>query len=247
MNSFENSKTIAIINSTAGEKLKRKLAEGKNKIFEIPDLKIAKTKPTGLKNLDRERIGKFDWLICTDILAAEFFLEHLTETGFDLFDLDDLRICSMGETVSDRFRFYQVHSDVIPNDLAPEQVIKDLANYIGDEEEFARLRFLIITGEAGGGEILELLKRKKAVVLRLAVYQIEQPDRKQLSRLKTLLIGGAVDEFYFTTPKDFFILEKSLGRQDLQLILNNVHLTAADQTTLQVLFEQGFSARLKSV
>src|SRR5687768_2796063 len=120
-------KTIGIVENPKNKKLIANLEKQGNTIilFPEPETRLVKNEFDVVEN-----IRDFDWLIFIDLNSVDCFLKLLEENGIDFFELDALRICALGEAVSDRLRFQQLHSDVIPPSNQAQSVISALADYI---------------------------------------------------------------------------------------------------------------------
>jgi len=100
MNDEQTEKTYAIFDTAASRKIIGDLEKRRAKVILFPPIETEKI------NFERSAeifadLHRFDWLIFTDVLAVEYFLESLAEIDFDLYALDDLRVCALGEAVSD--------------------------------------------------------------------------------------------------------------------------------------------------
>lgn len=234
---------IGIIKSSANRKIVSDLLAQDAKIIEFPTPKIKRILPENwIETI--EQLSDFDWLVFTDILAVEYFLEILEEREFDLFELDNLRVCSYGEAVSDRLRFVQLHSDVIPSNLEVGNIFKEITAYIADEKDLKDSKFLIIKGGLDESEIVKLFNAQDVFVREISVYQSMKESSKELTVSKSLLLGGAVDEFIFTSPIDYLFLKQFFAIGNLQDLLAGTKIIASDETTFQFLRENGFKPKL---
>ncbi len=181
----------------------------------------------------------FDWLIFTDVLAVDFFLETLAENEIDLFELDDLRVCAVGETVADQLRFSSIHSDVIPANHRTENILSAIGDYVGTKN-FENLRFLFPKANADFETLAENLRAKKAGVQELDVYAAHLANKSEIVRLKTLLTGGAIDEFIFTAPADFIALENFFKTTNFSIYLTEIRFSA-DSSLMQAARENNLS------
>jgi uroporphyrinogen-III synthase len=170
------------------------------------------------------RLSEFDWVIFPDPLSVDFFLPRIENK----FELDELRICALGEAISDGLRFSQLHADVIPPKVDPETVLNSLSEY----QSPAGRRFLIPASLNAQPRLPDLLKENGAEVTTLGVY--EAGPVPGLSRLLVLLNGGAVDEFIFSSPQDVFDLASLIDLNAMDFALS-----ATDDRTFQTLEEFG--------
>ena len=237
-------KIYALVANPANKKLISELEANGAKVIRFPQIETEKT-PLDEKSVRLlENLHDFDWLIFSDVFAADYFLLTLEENGRDFYELDALRICTLGEAVADRLRFVQVHADVVPGSVKTEAVVASLAAYIG-ETEIGGKRFLLIkrVTSAAENEIVNKLNEKGAVVSELEIYRAEITDASgENARLKALLAGGAIDEFVFTAPADFIALEELAPSRLLSEILRETKISGTDEVTLQFLRERAVHA-----
>ena len=185
-------------------------------------------------------LNDFDWLIFTDVSAVDFFLENLTANEIDSFELDNLRVCAVGETVADQLRFFSIHSDVIPANNGAENILSAIGDYAG-AESFENLRFLFPKENSDFETIAEKLREKKADVRELNIYAAHSDSNSEITKLKTLLTGGAIDEFVFTAPTDFVALKHFFKTANFAENLADVKFSAADSRLLQTARENNLS------
>jgi uroporphyrinogen-III synthase len=169
--------------------------------------------------------AKFDWIIFCDPHSVEFFLAGVREK----FELDNLRVCALGEAVADRLRFSQLHADVIPAKIDPGTVFSAIEGY----ESPANLRFLIPKESKYKTGLSVLLRNAGAEVEELPVYEIAEIS--ELPRFRSLLMGGAIDEFIFGSPQDVYDLSFYVNPEAL-----DYKTSAADEATFQTLREFNF-------
>lgn len=183
-----------------------------------------------------KNLAEYDWIIFTDVLAVDFFLETLEENGIDFFELDETRVCAVGEAVSDRLRFVQLHADVIPNSVNVENVLSSLKSYAA-AVEFADLKFLIVKEISLANRIGSDLVKADAKVSELPIYRLRLPSKKPMVKLKTLLKGGAIDRFVFSAATDFIALQYIFDEEPLNELLAGIEVSAADGQIAQTLRE----------
>jgi uroporphyrinogen-III synthase len=186
-----------------------------------------------------KNISSFDWIIFFDIRTVEIFLEILEEMEIDFFELDDVRICSNGEAVADSLRFRQIHSDVIPPKNSSAAVFTAITDYIFDEYELEDLSFLILKAAGDDSKLAGSLKKESAKAVEIEIYEIENRNDPEHTKLKALAVGGAIDELVFNSPEDVFNLAKLIGNENFPQILANIKIQAFNEITGQTLSEFG--------
>src|SRR6266446_6535832 len=80
-----------------------------------PEIEIAG--PESFIALDEaiENLFGYDWLIFHTGYAAEFFLKRFRKLGYEVSELDAVRICAIGEETITKLEESQMHVDLIPS------------------------------------------------------------------------------------------------------------------------------------
>jgi uroporphyrinogen-III synthase len=208
-----NVKTYGIFDTNANKKIIESLED----VITFPEVKFE------LIEFETNNLNDFDWLIFPDIFSVDSFLQTLEIQNFDLFELDNLRVFASSESISDKLRFQQIHADVIPQKNDVETSFQAIKDYENPEN----LNFLITQENT---KIEELLKDANANVSSIKTYEIKEIP--QLTKLKSLIKGGAIDEFILTSPEDVFALNYVSDLSNLDLFFS-----ATDGNTFQTLRE----------
>ena len=240
MNESESVKTYAIFDTAANRKIVGNLEKSGANVRLFPPIETTRIELNETEAVYFTALEKFDWLIFTDVFAVDYFLEILAENTVDFYDLDDLRVCAFGEAVSDRLRFASLHADVIPAKVKTAEVFAALLNYIG-ETEISGLRFLYLSAEAAKNNLPEKLRTNSAEVIEVPLYRAIVNDSSELIKLKTLLKGGAIDEFILTAPTDLIALKNYFESENLSEITAEIVISATDGVMLQAAKEDDFS------
>lgn len=227
--------TVGIIMTAKNKKVIRLLKnQGKN-VVEFPEIKTGKKKLGEKEKQFLLNLEEFDWLVFTDIFTVDYFLEDLTETEFDLYRLDEFKICANGEAVSDKLRFSQLHSDVIPKDNSFRSVLSGISDYIFDEAEFKESKFLVITSEKRKDEISKIFNESGLTAKVIEVYSIIEANQFETAKYRTLFSDDAIDRFIFTSPEDFESLNQFITRSDYEK--TKIEFETTDEITTQTLRE----------
>lgn len=242
MANINSEKTYALVASPIGKPLAAAIENAGAKVILFPQIKTAPTESNEELIEYLTEVLDFDWLIFFDVLAVDYCLERLEETSTDLFDLDELRICALGEAVADRLRFVRLHADVIPMSIQTETIFTALTDYIGSDQLSGK-RFLIIKRKSPEVEIKGKLTGRGATAVELEIYKTIFEERNDSARLKALLKGGAIDEFVFSSPEDLIALQEFLAVESIAEILADATISAADDVTLQSLRERNLKPR----
>jgi len=229
-------KTFACFANPNNVKLISEIEKTKAKIIKFPEIEAEKIVLNENSIELVKNLKNYDWIIFTDVLAVDFLLEILEENAIDFYDLDETRVCALGEVVSDRLRFVQLHADVIPNRVTAKIVVSSLQSYIA-EDQFKESKFLIVKELSLDNKISKELVEIGAEVSELSIYRIKFRVEDQIAKLRTLLIGGAVDEFIFSAPTDFIALKYIFNEEPFAKLFSGIKVSAADGLTLQTVRE----------
>ncbi len=224
-------KTFALFENPSCQKIVSELENAGAQIIKFP---VLEAENIDLSEDAREvltNLVNFDWIIFPDVLTVDFFLQDLEGNAIDFFELDEIRVCACGEVVSDKLRFVQLHADVIPPRIEPKEIITALKNYIG-EEEFHNRKFLLLKEVSNQNDLKNKLT-DNIKISELSIYRIKIPPENEITRLKTLLKGGAIDEFIFVAPTDFIWLSHIFGGESLDQLLSDINISAVDGSIFQ--------------
>lgn len=246
MSNSADQKTYGLFSTAANRKLIRELESSGAKVFQFPPVETEKV------SLDKTSINylsnltNFDWLIFPDVFAVDYFLQALKELDVDFFDLDAVNVCALGESVADSLRFVQLHADLVPNFTETESVFTTITNYT-TENGLENLRFLLPKEHISEIELTNKLTGNKAIVTELSVYQAKFADNREVSKLKVLLTGGAIDTFVFSSPTDIISLKHLFPHDSISKTLAEVEIWATDEVMFQALKEQNIKSKIRRI
>ncbi len=242
METIIETKSYGIFSNAANRKIIEFLQESNAKIFLFPafETEAIETK----ENLDfiKNNLSQIEWLIFPDVFAVDYFLELLEKCEIDLFNLDEKRVLTFGESVADRLRFSQIHSDVIPVSLSSDDILSSLEDYL-QNETIADISFFAPVFKGFNHEIVKKLRIKGAKVYEMEIFTVKFPVDTQIAKLKALLTGGAIDEFIFSAPEDVFFLERFIHPSRLNKTLQDSNCFGTNEITMQTLREIGITSK----
>jgi uroporphyrinogen III methyltransferase / synthase len=238
MSSSQAGKNVAVFQTPANKKIIKELHENGANVILFPTIETEKVELDSEGENLLKNLSDFDWLIFSNVFAVDYFLQALEKLEIDLFELDALRVCAFGETVADKLRYSQVHSDVISNSAETNEVFQALNAY---EPDFQNIRVLIPKEVEKNVEIAQPLSEAGAVVTELLLYRTQISEPSHLSKLKALLMGGAVDEFLFSSPVEAVSLSLLFPSVEISKLLADTIVIATDATVYQSLREHRIS------
>ncbi|MCB1024565.1 MAG: uroporphyrinogen-III synthase [Acidobacteria bacterium] len=239
-------KAIGVIDAPSNRKQIAKIEEAGMTVLRFPELIVSRASNPHEVLGSHGALTDFDWIVFEDIYAADFFLETLHESETDLFVLDSLIVCGLGEAVVDRLRFVQVHTDVIPPRRDDQTVLETIGNYVFDDDAFRSSRLLYIKGENSGNTLSEKLGSMVREIVSVNIYTDGGIAGLDRSRLMTLLRSGAIDEFRFYSPEDVESILAISKPDSIVRTLDGINISSGDAVTFQTLRENGLTPVLKN-
>src|SRR6266550_6982301 len=64
-----------------------------------------------------EHLYGYDWIIFTSVNGVDYFFQRLKSRDRDVSELDELKVCAIGEATAGKLRHLHVHVDVIPEEF----------------------------------------------------------------------------------------------------------------------------------
>jgi uroporphyrinogen III methyltransferase/synthase len=201
------------------------------RVVACPTIEIAA--PESYAPLDEaiENLYGYDWIIFTSVNGVDYFLRRLNEMGRDASELDDLRVCSIGEATAVRLRDAQIHVDVVPEQFKAEGVFEALTDYLGGTQGLYALNFLIPRAAVARDYLPLALEGAGARVDVVAVYRTVRPQTQERGRIEALLAGGGVDCITFTSSSTVHNFAQLFDTDDLSQLLDGVKIACIGDIT----------------
>lgn len=160
-------------------------------VISCPTIEIAE--PESYERLDEaiDHLYGYDWLIFTSANGVDYFLRRLSTRGINVAELDELKVCAIGEATADKLRDAHIHVDLIPSQAKAEGVFTALTEFAGGVEKLHGLNFLIPRAASGRDYIPKSLEDAGARVDVITAYRTVLPDDVDRGRLSAMLTGSA--------------------------------------------------------
>lgn len=214
------------------------------RVIRCPTIEIVE--PESYAPLDQalENLYGYDWLIFSSVNAVERFLMRLETLGRDVTDLDELRVCAIGDATADRLRKAPVHVDVVPQKFRAEGVFEAVASYVGGREQLAHLNFLLPRAATARDYLPDALEAAGARVDVVPAYRTVRPDSSDRGRVEALLAGGGVHCITFTSSSTVINFAQLFDTTDLGPILKDVDVACIGEITATTAAEYGVRAAI---
>lgn len=214
------------------------------KVLVCPTIEIRE--PDSFERLDEaiDHLYGYDWLIFTSTNAVEFFLRRLTHLNREVSDLDDVRVCAIGEATAERLRAAQIHVDLVPSIAKAEGVFAALKEFVGGNENVAALNILIPRAAVARDHLPKTLEENGARVDIVTAYQSAIPADLDRGRLGAMLAGSA-DCIAFTSSSTVKNLALLFDTSDLSSTLKGLTIACIGDVTAATATEYGLKVDIQ--
>jgi uroporphyrinogen III methyltransferase / synthase len=214
------------------------------RVIACPTIEVVE--PESFERLDEaiSHLYGYDWLVFTSVNGVDYFLKRFKASGHEVSEIDDLRVCAIGDATAERLSAEQLHVDVIPHNFKAEGVFEALTQFMGGPESLAGLNFLIPRAAVGRDVLPKALAEAGARVDVVPAYRTIVPDHLDRGRISAMLAGGA-DCIAFTSASTVRNLAQLYDTQDLSVVLAGVAVACIGDVTAQTAAEHGLHAEIQ--
>src|ERR1700753_1457867 len=92
------------------------------RVVVCPTIEIVAPESYALLDEAVENLFGYEWGVFTSVNAVEHFLRRLESAGKEIGELDELRVCAIGDATAERLADAHVHVDVVPQKFQAEGV-----------------------------------------------------------------------------------------------------------------------------
>lgn len=214
------------------------------RVIACPTIEI--DEPESFDRLDEaiNHLYGYDWLVFTSVNGVDYFLRRFKASGHDVSEIDDLKVCAIGDATADRLRDAKLHVDVIPHEFKAEGVFEALTQFVGGPEALSGLNFLIPRAAVARDFLPKALEEAGARVDVVVAYRTKLPDHLDRGHLAAMLAGGT-DCIAFTSSSTVRNLAKLFDTQDLSAVLEGVAVACIGDVTAQTAAEHGLHTEIQ--
>ena len=213
-------------------------------VISCPTIEIAE--PESYERLDEaiDHLYGYDWLIFTSANGVEYFLRRFTTRGLKVEELDELKVCAIGEATADKLRDTHIHVDLIPSQSKAEGVFAALSEFVGGSERLHGLNFLIPRAATGRDFLPKSLEAAGARVDVVTAYRTVLPEDLDRGRLSAMLTGSA-DCIAFMSPSSVKNLALLFDTHDLGEKLHGLAIACIGDVTAATAVEYGLQVHIQ--
>lgn len=186
----------------------------------------------------------YDWLIFTSVNGVDYFFQRLHAHRHETSELDDLKVCAIGEATGDKLRDLHVHVDLLPDESRAEGVFAALEAFVGGREALAGLNVLIPRALVARDFLPRALREAGARVDIVPAYRTALPADLDRGRVAAILSGDA-DCIAFTSASTVRNLGKLFDTPDLSEALAGVAIACIGDITAATAVEFGLRVAIE--
>jgi len=196
--------------------------------------------PNNYERLDEalDHLYGYDWLIFTSTNGVEYFNKRLLARKLKLEDLDEIRVCAIGQRTAEKLHDAHVHVDLVPSLSTAEGVFAALSEFVGGNEHLHGLNILLPRALVGRDVLPKALEEAGVRVDVVPAYQTVLPENFDRGRLRAMLAGSG-DCIAFTSPSTIKNLAKLFDTTDLANALPGVVIACIGPVTASAAAEYG--------
>ena len=186
----------------------------------------------------------YDWLVFTSVNGVDYFFQRLKARDRSTSDIDELRVCAIGEATAERLNDLHVHVDVVPEEFKAEGVFEALKSFVGGSEGIKNLNVLIPRASVARDYLPRALEASGARVDVVPAYRTTLPANLDRGRIAAMLSGGT-DCIAFTSSSTVKNLAKLFDTQDLREALAGVVIACIGDITATTAAEYGLRVAIQ--
>jgi len=225
-------KTIVITRARAqADEFALQLEKFGARVVSCPTIEIVEPESYELLDEAIDNLYGYDWIIFTSVNGINYFFRRFAERGHEIHELDDLRVCTVGESSAAALRELHVHVDVVPDKFNAEGIFAALKNYLGGNDGFRSLNFLMPRAVAARDHLPLVLEEAGARIDVVPTYRTIRPRSSELGRVAALLEGGAIDCIAFSSSSAVTNFAQLFDTTDLNRFLRGVAVACIGNVT----------------
>ena len=209
-----------------------------------PTIEIRELESYELLDEAIDHLYGYDWLIFTSVNGVDHFFRRLKAREHDPSELDELRVCAIGEATAERLRTLHVHVDVIPEEFKAEGVFAALESFVGGKDALKGLNILIPRASVARDYLPKALQEAGARVDIVPAYRTSLPENLDRGRVAAMLSGSA-DCIAFTSSSTVRNLAQLFDTQDLSQALAGVAIACIGDITASTAADFGLSVEIQ--
>ena len=186
----------------------------------------------------------YDWLVFTSVNGVDYFFQRLKARDRNTSDIDELKVCAIGEATAERLNDLHIHVDVIPEEFKAEGVFEALKDFVGGTDGLRNLNVLIPRASVARDFLPKALEESGVRVDVVPAYRTSLPRNLDRGRMAAMLAGGA-DCIAFTSSSTVRNLAQLFDTQDLSEALAGVVIACIGDITATTAADYGLRVEIQ--
>jgi len=202
--------------------------------------------PENYHQLDEaiDHLYGYDWIIFTSTNGVDYFLKRLEFKGIPISELDDIRVCPIGEATAAKLHDAHIHVDLLPQVSKAEGVYNALSDFVGGQQHLEGLNILIPRAAVGRDHLPRVLESAGARVDIVASYRNVVPENLDRGKLSAMLAADT-DCVAFTSSSTVRNLALLFDTHDLSEKLKGLTIACIGDVTAATAEEYGLHVDIK--
>jgi uroporphyrinogen III methyltransferase/synthase len=188
----------------------------------------------------------YDWLIFTSANGVDYFFERIKLREKSAADIDELRVCAIGDATADRLNDLHIHVDIVPEQFKAEGVFDALKRFLGGSDGLKNLNVLIPRASIARDYLPKALEEGGARVDVVPAYRTSLPMNLDRGRVTAMLAGGT-DCIAFTSSSTVKNLAQLFDTEDLSETLAGVVIACIGDITATTASRYGLKVEIQPV
>jgi uroporphyrinogen III methyltransferase / synthase len=207
--------------------------------------------PEDYSQLDHtiESLGTYNWLVFTSVNGVKYFMARLLEKGWNLDDMEKLKICAIGPKTARAVTDYGLQVDLTPEEFRAEGLISAFireAKSIQDPRyktsNLEGVRILLPRAESARDTFPERITQLGGIIDCPATYRTINPAKYD-SKLENMFIYGKITITTFTSSATFTNFVAAMGINAVDM-LRGTAIAAIGPVTIKTIEAAGLKVKI---
>jgi uroporphyrinogen III methyltransferase / synthase len=214
------------------------------RVIVCPTIEISELESYERLDQALDHLYGYDWLVFTSVNGVDYFFRRLKSRGREVSDIDEVKVCAIGEATAERLRDLHIHVDMIPAEFKAEGIFAALERFVGGKNALQGLNVLIPRASVARDYLPRALEQSGARVDVVPVYRTSLPPQLDRGRVAAMLSGGA-DCIAFTSSSTVRNLAQLFDTQDLSESLSGVVIACIGDITAKTAADFGLQVEIQ--
>lgn len=187
-----------------------------------------------LNDLDKaiENIESYDWLVFTSINGVKYFLDRLGQLSFDVGDLKNLKICTVGPKTSAALNKRGIDVDLVPKDYVAEGLLVEFGEVKGK-------KFLLPRAKEAREILPDTIRAEGGIIDVVTTYETVKP--KGVGDIKQEIEKEEIDFITFTSSSTVTNFLSLFDESEIEKVRNKFKVAVIGPVTKKTAISAGLT------